>query len=162
MDLHIKKARRDEHPVLTEISFAAKKYWNYPPEYFEIWKEELTISEDYIEKNSVFTADIDGRIAGYYSVTYNPEDFYAGEVFVAKGYWLEHIFLRPEFIGKGIGRRLISHCKKEASGRGIKKLFIFSDPYSRGFYEKIGARFLHESPSSIKGRLIPVFELHTK
>jgi hypothetical protein len=32
---------------LTEIAFSAKKYWNYPNEYYEIWKNELTINEEY-------------------------------------------------------------------------------------------------------------------
>ncbi len=31
-----------------------KNYWNYPDEYYEIWKKELTITQDYISKNDVY------------------------------------------------------------------------------------------------------------
>ena len=78
---------------------------------------------------------------------------------MARGYWLEHIFVLPEHIGKGIGTLLVSHAKEEAGKLNCAVLRIFADSYAKGFYEKIGARFIRDVPSSIKGRSIPYFEL---
>jgi len=75
--------------VLTEISFSAKRYWNYPEEYFEKWKDELTITENYTKYNIVFTACTNSRIAGFYSIVNNPHDQTFGKVFMKAGYWID-------------------------------------------------------------------------
>src|SRR5690554_6199749 len=110
MDVSIRKAVREDSNVLTDISFKSKRYWNYPEEYFEIWKDELTIKDSYILDNTVYVAEANDEIIGYYSIVEVKNDFWAGEVFVMKGFWLEHIFILPEYIGKGIGTKLINHA----------------------------------------------------
>jgi hypothetical protein len=40
----IRQASQADCEILTEISVSSKNYWNYPKEYFEIWKDELTIT----------------------------------------------------------------------------------------------------------------------
>lgn len=50
----IRPVKLHEAIILTRISFASKKHWVYPQEYFTAWKNELTISPDYIEKNTLF------------------------------------------------------------------------------------------------------------
>jgi hypothetical protein len=64
----ITKATPDQHNILTSISYKAKRHWNYPEEYFDIWKNELTITEKYITDNRVYTYLIDEEIIGYYSI----------------------------------------------------------------------------------------------
>jgi len=54
MEFTVRKALPGDSQPLTRLSFVAKRYWNYPEEYFNIWKNELTISPDYIGKNIVF------------------------------------------------------------------------------------------------------------
>ena len=160
MKLIIRKALPSESSLLTAISFAAKHYWSYPEHYFEIWKNELTLTPEYIAQNLVFLAELEGEILGYYSLVKVEGDFWAGKVLVMAGYWLEHIFIRPEFIGRGIGRKLIRHAEKTCRELGVEKLYIFSDPNAKGFYEKIGAEYLRESLSSIEGRIVPLFQLY--
>jgi maltose O-acetyltransferase len=159
MKVIIRKAFPEENEVLTEISFASKHFWNYPEDYFEVWKAELTITSEYIQKNILNIAEQDDKILGYYSLVKNNRDFWAGRVFVMKGYWLEHIFIRPEFIRKGIGTQLIRDVQKTCKELGIKRIYIFSDPNAKGFYEKIGADYIKESPSSIEGRTVSLFEM---
>lgn len=154
----INKAIDNDSSILTEISFAAKRHWSYPDNYYDLWKDELTITKDYIGQNIVYKAHCD-LIVGFYSIVENKSDFYAGETFVKKGFWLEHIFIRPEYHKFGIGRLMIDHAKKISENNGIDHLLIFVDPYAKGFYEKIGADYLYDSKSSIPGRLIPVYDL---
>ena len=155
----LRRARPDEHETLTEISFASKRHWNDPEVYFEVWKKELTITREYIESNAVFVAEAPDGIAGYFSIVYVPKGFMAGPVFVQRGHWLEHIFVRPEHMRHGIGHRMMAYACNWCEQNGIKRLYIFSDPHARGFYERLGASYLGESPSSIPGRRIPLFEL---
>ena len=62
---HIRKALEEDGRELTRIAFAAKRYWNYPAEYYRIWEAELTVTPDYIRNNDVFlAADDAGMIIG--------------------------------------------------------------------------------------------------
>jgi len=155
------KAETGDSSVLSQISFAAKRHWPYPDSYFELWKDELTIKENYLVENIVFKAISGNNILGFYSVTENKADFYNGEVFVPQGYWLEHLFVRPEHHRMGIGSALINHARHKSKEMGIRKLFIFVDPYAKGFYDTIGAEYQYDSKSSVPGRFIPVYVLKT-
>jgi len=158
-EIHIENANNADSPALTEIAFSAKRHWNYPDSFFEIWRDELTISKDYINQNIVFKAKYQDSTLGFYSIVENKSDFFCGEIFVKKGFWLEHIFIIPDFHRIGIGRVLINHAKGISINKGIDSLLIFADPFARGFYDKLGANFLYVSKSSIPDRLIPVYEL---
>jgi len=115
LQLSIRPAVVSDSEALTNISFSAKRYWNYPEEYFKVWKAELTITPAYIQNNKVYVAEVEGQTVGYFSLVKVEDDFWAGKVFVTKG-----------------------------------------------FYNKIGARYLAESPSSIDGRMVSLFELVMK
>ena len=158
-EISIYKAHDSDCETLTEVSFSAKKHWNYPENYFDIWKDELTITEEYINKNIVYKAMFLESVFGFYSIVENENDFWTNDIFVKKGFWLEHIFIRPEFHKIGIGRVMIDHAKMISKVNGIGNLFIFVDPFAKGFYDKIGAEFLNESNSSIPLRRIPIYEL---
>jgi len=158
MEVKIRKARSEESSRLTQIAFSAKRYWNYPEEYFEIWKNELTISGEYINKNLVYVAEVDGTAVGFFSIVEVTEDYWAGKVFVKKGFWLDNLFVIPEYIGKGIGRKLMQYAESLCREKGISSLSIFSDPNARGFYEKMGAVYKGETPSSIENRTLPLYE----
>jgi len=159
--IQIKKAGETENKILTEIAFEAKRHWNYPEEYYQTWQDELTVSKEYISENKVFTVYYHDQIVGFYSIVENKKDFYSGNVFVEKGFWLEHIFIKPAFHNQGIGRILLDHAKQVSRKLGISGLLIFVDPNAKGFYDKTGAMFLYNSQSSIPDREIPVYILTT-
>lgn len=152
-------AEKSDASILTDIAFSAKRHWPYPEGYFEIWQKELTIASDYITAHVVYKIVYNEIAAGFYSIVQNTQDFYSGEVFVQKGFWLEHIFIRPEYHYQGLGRLLIHHAKQVARDKEISELLVFADPYAKGFYDKIGAVYLYDSKSSIPGRMIPVYRL---
>lgn len=155
----IRPASISDSRVLTHISFAAKKYWNYPKEYFKIWEKELTITAEYIQTNVVYIVEEQEQAIGYFSLVEVKEEFWAGKVFVNKGFWLEHIFILPDYIGQGIGSQLIDILKLKCREMKIDKIYIFSDPHATGFYDKLGAQYRGESPSSIEGRTVSQYEL---
>jgi GNAT superfamily N-acetyltransferase len=146
--MEIAKARPEDSRVLTNIAFESKRHWGYPDEYFEVWKAELTITPEYIIKNEVFVALSAGEIAGFYSLLES-----GGET------WLDHMFLKPAFIGKGMGTMLIRHMISVLGVRGIGKVRIYADPHAEGFYRKMGAELEKRVESSIKGRELPIYRL---
>jgi maltose O-acetyltransferase len=157
--IQIRQAQDIDAHLLTEISFAAKRHWNYPDNYYDLWRDELTITKDYINQNIIFKALYLDSVLGFYSIIENEADFYSGDTLVKKGFWLEHIFIKPEYHKLGIGVLLINHAKQVSLDLGITDLLIFVDPYAKGFYDKIGAEYLYDSKSSIACRMIPVYSL---
>lgn len=153
----IREARIEDELVLSDISFASKSYWDYPSEYLKVWEPELTITHVYIEKNKVFVLENNKDIIAYYSLVNFESSMYMGGVEIETGIWLEHMFVRPDFIGKGIGRYLFKHMAGYCWENLIREVKILADPNSKGFYEKMGCEYIKEYPSTIEGRTTPMF-----
>lgn len=162
MELSFRNALTNDASRLTEIAFAAKRTWNYPEEYYQIWKDELTITERYVEENEVFIASLDKVVMGFVSIVCVPAATMFGHVEVSAGYWMDHLFIDPGFQQLGIGRLLVNQAMNYCKEQQIACLKIFVDPNAKVFYEKMGATFLKDSPSSIKRRRIPVYLLEIK
>ena len=155
----IRAAKIADAPTLTTLSFESKKYWGYPKEYYQIWNDELNITPKYIEINDVFVFQDNGKIVGYYSIVELKDDIELSGIKIEKGYWLEHMFLSPGYIGRGIGTSLFDHLRKRCATKKIAELKILADPNSRGFYEKMGCKYHGEHPSIIPGRTTPLLSL---
>ncbi|MDX2493609.1 MAG: GNAT family N-acetyltransferase [Desulfuromusa sp.] len=155
----IRPANKVDAEILTAVSFKSKGYWGYAEEYFAIWKDELTISPEYIENNIVFVCEQDGAVTGYYSIIELQESIQVAGAQLDKGFWLEHMFIVPENIGRGTGSELFSHLRKECIDQGINELKILVDPNSTGFYEKMGCKYRSDFPSTIPDRTTPLFVL---
>ena len=156
----IRPAKPNEAEALSRISFDSKGYWGYPEKYFETWKHELTISPDYIEKNAVYVYETGPDLAGYYAVVELTKDIEVSNIRLPKGFWLEHMFVEPRHIGKGIGSTMFRHLQDQCGEIGISELAILSDPHARGFYEKMGCRYVREFPSTIKNRTTPYLKFY--
>ena len=80
----------------------------------------------------------------------------AGErtpVFTAEIY---DLFVEPDAMGLGVGRRLWDKLEAVARGMAVAAIGIDADPNAVGFYEHMGARVIGEVPSgSIEGRMLP-------
>ena len=158
----IRRAQKEESELLTGISFTSKAYWNYPQDFFEIWKNELTLRPEYIEKNEVSVVEVDGAVVGYYSVVKLCEDTKFSEILLQRGFWLEHMFILPRYMGQYLGTEMFDHLQNWCQLRGVERLNILADPNTRGFYEKKGCVYLREFPSNISQRATPYLILLIK
>lgn len=71
---------------------------------------------------------------------------------------LEKIFVAPEAIGTGLGKRLFRWAVFKAKENGLFSFTIDGDPNAVPFYEHMGAVQIGSSPSgSIPGRMLPQF-----
>lgn len=144
--LTIRRAEPEETACLTEIAFAAKRHWDYPESWIEVWREDLTVTPEFIERHEVYAAIENDTLVGFYALV------------TSEGTTeLEHLWVLPEWIGKGVGRQLLQHALDRAAAVGGTVIEIVSDPNAEGFYLKAGAAKVGEVISEIEGkaRILP-------
>jgi ribosomal protein S18 acetylase RimI-like enzyme len=129
MAIQIQPADVSDHIELTQIARASKGYWGYPENWLSTWSEQLLITPLMIEKNQVFKAVGQEATAGFYVL-----------IGTAAKMALDHLWVKPEFIGQGIGRLLFQHAMHQAAALGARQVEIESDPNALGFYLKMGAK----------------------
>lgn len=141
-------AKPDDAAALTEIAFAAKRHWGYPERWIESWRNILTVQPEFIAEHETYAACIGGRPIGFYSLS-RKSDVMS----------LEHLWVLPEAMRKGVGRALFAHAVERVSALGFAKLEIESDPNAAGFYEQMGAKRVGATVTELDGqpRELPVF-----
>ena len=148
--MSIRRVRPEEAATLSQIALAAKRHWGYPERWMEIWKPQLTFSSEYFEANESWVAEINNAPIAFYTLL--EKDGNA---------WMDNLWVSPEFIGKGIGKRLFLHALELSRGRGDRKMQLEADPNAVGFYEKMGMQKVGERVSEVEGRprILPIMEL---
>jgi len=148
--MKIEKACINDNGILTEITKKSKAYWGYSEEQILKWNDNLTISADYIETNSVFKLVNEDKIVGYYSYIAEGE----------KSVILYNLFVLPEYIGKGFGKYLMTDFINRMRNEKFEKITLDSEPNAENFYLKIGFKKIGEFETSIKNRIMPVMEMN--
>ncbi len=145
----IVRAEASDCPRLSAIAWAAKAHWGYPAPWLEAWRRELTFQPQHLEIWDVFAARHRGRLQGVYGLSV---DGHRAE--------LEHLWVHPDAMGKGIGRQLWKHAVGRAGAAGAQRLEILSDPNAASFYAHLGAVHVRDSSHPVLGqpRLLPVYE----
>ena len=150
--VQIARAQPTDAPTLSSIAWAAKAHWGYPSHWMERWREQLTITPEFVAANETFAAVIAGQMIAFCAL------FETAEMLR-----LEHLWVLPERIGQGIGRRLFTHAAESAASRGARSLTIEADPHAEPFYRHLGAVQIGTIASEIDGhhRELPllVFDL---
>jgi GNAT superfamily N-acetyltransferase len=146
----IRGAQPEDAPALSDLAFRSKAYWGYSNEFMDACGDELSIAADDLARQPTYVLERDGVPIGFYSLV----PLGSGRV------ELGHLFVAPDEIGRGHGRRLLAHAAAEARRRGWDVLVIQGDPHAIPFYERCGAVRVGASASaSIPGRSLPLFEL---
>jgi GNAT superfamily N-acetyltransferase len=85
----------------------------------------------------VIIAELDGAVAGYALFFHNYSTFHC-----KRGLYLEDLFVRPSFRGRGVGKLLLGHLAKLAVDRGCARfewaVLDWNETAIR-FYESLGA-----------------------
>lgn len=151
MIVYIEKAQAEQASILTEIAISAKRHWNYPERWIELWTPALTISPDYVSKHETWLAVVNEIPVGFYSLVQDDEAL-----------WLDNLWILPDFMGQGIGKKLFQHVLERCRALNVSALKIEADPNAQSFYEKMGARKVGEHHSEIDGqpRILPIMEIN--
>ena len=147
--MEIVRAKPEDADALTEIAHAAKRHWGYPERWIEAWREVLTMRPEFIAANSAYAAIENGRAVGFYVLTTEPD-----------GVHLDHLWILPEAMRRGIGRALFDHAVLQAKAAGFAAIKIEADPNAEGFYQRMGAHRVGTGLSELTGerRELPLLE----
>jgi GNAT superfamily N-acetyltransferase len=153
LNLTVRRASPEEAELLTQIAHDAKRHWGYPEHWITHWKDELTISPDFVAANQVFVAEDDSQIIGFYALIIRHDKAE-----------LDHMWVAPAYIGSGVGKELFIHAMQNAAGSNLQEVTISSDPNAEGFYRKMGAHRVGETVSEIDGqsRALPSLTIDPK
>lgn len=90
----------------------------------------------------VVLAEWDGEVAGFAFYFFNYSTWQG-----RPGLYLEDLFVRPAYRGKGIGKALLVHLAgialRENCGRFVWQVLDWNEP-AIGFYESLGAQVMRE------------------
>ncbi len=148
----LRTARPTEAKTISELAMRSKAYWGYSSEFMAACRDELVVTQARImdTQRDYFVCEVDGVIVGYFAM--RPISEFERD--------LEALFVEPQNIGFGLGRRLLEKAKEVASKRGAKILRIQSDPNAASFYAAQGAIHTGNTESgSISGRFLPEFKI---
>lgn len=146
--VEIVRAGPDDAAQLKTIAVAAKAYWGYPEDWMARWADAIRITPEYIRENEVYIAMKDAEIVGWYALVYQDE----------LGI-LDHMWVRPDLIRKGIGRQLFNHAVQAAKTHGARQIEMETDPNAVGFYQQMGLKLAGKRKTDL-GRRIPVMVMN--
>jgi len=139
--MQIVRAKPEDAEALTEIAHAAKRHWDYHERWIEAWRDILTMRPEFIAANVAYAAIENGRAIGYYLLTTE-----------ADGIHLDHLWILPAAMRRGIGRTLFEHAIEQARNLGFATIKIEADPNAEGFYQHLGACRVGMTMTEIDGR----------
>lgn len=142
--VRLRAAGPHETDDLTALARRSQAYWGYDAEFLDRVRDLLTVRPEQIHSDRVIVAERDGRLLDYYQLGGEPPD---GQ--------LVDLFIEPDAIGTGLGRRLWDHALSSARKRGSHSLELESDPNAEPFYLHMGAQRVEEREVT-PGRLLRV------
>ena len=145
----IRPAHPAEAELLTSIALRSKAHWGYDPGFMQACVPALTLTPARIQAEPLFVLEEDGRVLGFGGLRVEGD---AAE--------LTQLFVEPDAIGRGYGRRLWCHAVALACVLGARRLRIESDPFAEAFYRAMGAERIGQAASeAIPGRMLPLLVL---
>ncbi len=143
VSVEIIQAQIEDADRLRQIAIASKSYWGYSSQLISEWAKTPIITSQEIYVDKVYLAHINHVVVGWYRLqTHLP------------AMRLEDLWELPDYIGKGIGRRLFEHAIEQANLSGAQYLELEADPNAESFYARMGCKKIGESISEW-GRTIP-------
>jgi GNAT superfamily N-acetyltransferase len=146
VEVAMRAARADEAGLLSELALRSKAYWGYDQAFLDACRADLTFSPAEVAARRIVVAESSEQVLGFYSLDGEAPEGELGNLWVV-----------PESIGTGLGRRLFDDATTSARDLGFTALKIEAEPKAEGFYLRMGATRVGEVPSgSIPGRALPM------
>lgn len=140
------KAKEEDLKVLNQLMIASEGYWGFDAKYLENFKKQYAIDGAYIRNHWCYILKEDNVIKGFYGFSFHSNE-------------LEYLYVLPDCMGQGIGRRLWQHMLMICHEAHIKEIFFVTSKAATGFYEKLGGQIIGIVESKVKpGRMIPKFK----
>jgi len=151
--MEIRRADPEEADRLSEIAQTAKASWGYPARWLELWKAALTVTPEFIARNPVFVARAEDAVVAFVALVRESQTRWA----------LDHLWVLPASMNRGVGSRLVRFASEFALANGVRELTIDAEPRAESFYARLGAIRVGEACDTIEGqpRVRPQMVLET-
>lgn len=154
--LTIRRARhQDAEQIITAHVRSIREVCgkDYKPEEIEAWagrKFKASLWCQAMDRDHVWVAENSLKVVGYGHLAIMSES--VGEVM--------GLYLAPEAIGFGMGKKMFALIHREAVKHGVKKLQLHSTKTAKSFYQALGFKPLGALTSvEIGGAAIPCYEM---
>lgn len=138
---------------INALILRSKAHWGYDAAMMATMEEVLRLDEDAAKASRAVAGWFEDLAVGVAQISARYEDERG------RAMALDLLFIAPEAIGTGLGRRLYGWALDQARAAEADRLEILSDPNARGFYTAMGARYVEDRPSDlIPGRILPWLE----
>lgn len=161
MKIEIREPHLNEAGGLWHLAMVSKQYWGYSDEFMQACRDELKVSVEKLQSHSCYyRLAYDKQLCDTQSNEQKILGFYCLELIEDGCAEVDALFVDPEFIGIGVGRKLWDHMLELARHLKIETVKIASEPNAEAFYLKMGARRVGEIKSgSIANRTLPLMEV---
>lgn len=130
MNLQLQDAKLDDLQKINHLLRLSKAYWGYDEKFLNSFMRKLGITEGYMQKNNIKLFLRDTRLIAFYNFIFNKEAELE----------LDNLFIHPDYIGQGLGRKLWEKCCETAKLTEYREFIIWSDPNAENFYLKMGCQ----------------------
>ncbi len=134
--------------LINDLILRSKASWGYTEELMNLWKPDLIVAEIDLKKRQFFVGSLPDQLVLVYSLS--ERSMTSCE--------LEDCWVEPELKGRGLGRAIFDDIRMRMKQNEWQSMRIVSDPSAAGFYRRMGAAQVGETPSKPDGRVLPVFE----
>jgi ribosomal protein S18 acetylase RimI-like enzyme len=137
MELDIRSAAETDIPAIIALMREFAEYEDLS-KFLEITEERLYDAMFGIRRVAEGLCAFDGEKAIGYAIFYPNFASFRGQV----GFYLEDIYIKQEYRGRGVGEAMLKHIARVALSRGYERIdFMVLDRNESGigFYKKLGA-----------------------
>jgi len=121
-------AREGSLAAINGLVARSKAHWSWPAAYLENSLILHTLGPTYLRDNYCFEVlGADGELLAFFAVVVSDARVV-----------LDNLWVKPELIGRGIGRCACEYIVRLAREHGWRKLWVLPDPPAEGFYRKTG------------------------
>jgi GNAT superfamily N-acetyltransferase len=109
---------------------------------------------DVVKRRAILVLEVGGTVAGYASFAPAAGRARSGAAEI------QELYLKPEYQGIGLGKRLFSAALKRIKGRGYGRVLVRAladNERANGFYARRGGTLVARSEETLGGRALPCF-----
>ena len=123
----------------------SKGHWGYDDAFMEKIRANFFITAENIETGEIYVQeDASGRVVGFYQFVMDDGHLH-----------MDDLFVEPDSIGQGYGKRLFLHAAARTRELGYCGFTLEADPNAEPFYLRMGLVRTHTVISGITGREVP-------
>lgn len=147
-DMIFEIATVEDAEDLSAVAVRSKRHWGYSKEAMELWNQNLTITEDFLNSHTVIKATLEDEIVGFFAL----EEIQP--VTRIAQYWIDTPYMR-----KGYGTVMYNYLRDYLKKRDVERVTLVLDPNGMSFFERKGAKILERIEHKVKNKFLYIVEV---